>query len=74
VRGKQEARNIMGSYTHTEHEACLACLPNSGRLNRVLEVAGVANAPRPVPIFCRGSKEKERGCYSEGFGQAPEGA
>jgi hypothetical protein len=59
VRGKQEARNIMGSYTHTEHEACLACLPNSGRLNRVLEVAGVANAPRPVPIFAEVLKKRK---------------
>jgi hypothetical protein len=59
VRGKQEARNIMGSYTHTEHEACLACLPSSGRLNRVLEVAGVANAPRPVPIFAEVLKKRK---------------
>jgi hypothetical protein len=44
-----------------EHKACIASLRNNGRLNRVLEVAGMA---------CRGSKEKESRCYCEGFGQA----
>jgi hypothetical protein len=50
VRVEQEARNIMGSYTRVEHEACLVSLPNNGRLNRVLEVVGVAYAPRLTPF------------------------
>jgi hypothetical protein len=46
VRVEQEARNIVGSYTCTEHEACIASLPNNDRMNRVLKVAGVAYMPR----------------------------
>jgi hypothetical protein len=47
---EQEARNIMEGYTCAEHEACIASLPNNGRLNRVLKVAGVGYGPRPMPI------------------------
>jgi hypothetical protein len=40
VRVEQESRNIVGSYTRTEHKACIASLPNNSRLNLVLEVVG----------------------------------
>jgi hypothetical protein len=59
ARVEQEARNIVGSYTRMEHEACIASLPNNGRLNRVLEVAGVAYGPRVVPIFVEVSKKRK---------------
>jgi hypothetical protein len=58
ARVEKEARVLVGSYTCLEHEAC-AVLPNNGRLNRVLELAGVAYGPRPMPCFCRGFEEKE---------------
>jgi hypothetical protein len=50
VRVEQEARNIVGDYTRAEHEACLAIIPNNGRLNHVLKLMGVSCGPRPVPI------------------------
>jgi hypothetical protein len=50
ARVEQEDRNIMGGYTHTEYEAYIASLPNNGCLNHVLEVAGLAYGPRPVPV------------------------
>jgi hypothetical protein len=59
VRVKQEARNIMGSYTCMEHEACITSLPNNGRLNHVLEVAGVAYGPRSVPISAEVLKKRK---------------
>jgi hypothetical protein len=40
ARVEQEARNIVGGYTHVEHEACLTSIPNNGRLNHVLELTG----------------------------------
>jgi hypothetical protein len=46
---EKEARVLVGSYTRPEHEAC-AILPNNDRLNRVLELAGVAYGPRPTPV------------------------
>jgi hypothetical protein len=36
ARVEQEARNIVGCYTRTEHEACFASIPNNDRLNRDL--------------------------------------
>jgi hypothetical protein len=59
ARVKQEARNIVGSYTHTEHEACIASLPNNGRLNCVLEVAGVAYGPRSVLVSMEVLKKRK---------------
>jgi hypothetical protein len=44
-----EAENILGTYTCTEHDACIRSLPNGRRLSRVFEMAGVAYAPRPQP-------------------------
>jgi hypothetical protein len=47
---EQEARNTVDGYTCTEHEVCVASLPNNGCLNYVLKVAGVAYGPRPVHV------------------------
>jgi hypothetical protein len=44
-----EAKGIMGSYTHLEHESCITNLCNGGRLNRVFELAEVAYGPRLEP-------------------------
>jgi hypothetical protein len=49
----------MGGYTRTEHEACIANLPNNGLLNRVLEDAGVGYGPRPVPISAEVLKKRK---------------
>jgi hypothetical protein len=59
ARVEQEARNIMGGYTRAEHEACNASLPNNGRLNCVLEVAGVGYGPRPVPVSAEVLKKRK---------------
>jgi hypothetical protein len=59
ARVEQEDRNIMGGYTHVEHEAYIASLPNNGRLNHVLEVVGVAYGPRPVPISTKVLKKRK---------------
>jgi hypothetical protein len=56
---EQEARNIVGSYTCMEHEAYVACVPNNGRLNCVLEVAEVAYVPHPVPVFAEVLKKRK---------------
>jgi hypothetical protein len=45
ARIEKEARVLVGSYTHPEHEA-YAVLLNNGRLNRVLELTGVSYGPR----------------------------
>jgi hypothetical protein len=37
-----DAKEIVGSYTCLEHDACIAGVHNSANLNRVLELAGVA--------------------------------
>jgi hypothetical protein len=58
VRVEQEARNIVGSYTHTEHEAHVSSLPNGGCLNRVLKLTGVAYGPRPVPASAEVLKKR----------------
>jgi hypothetical protein len=50
---------IVGSYTHTEHKACIAGLQNNGRLNRVLELAGVAYGPRLVPVSAEVLKKRK---------------
>jgi hypothetical protein len=49
ARVELEAEGIMGSYSHPEHEPCVANLHNGGRLNRVFELAEVAYGPRPKP-------------------------
>jgi hypothetical protein len=30
-------KNVVGSYAHREHDACITAVPNEGRLNKVLE-------------------------------------
>jgi hypothetical protein len=50
ARVEQEARVVVGSYTCTEHKACLTGLQNNSHLNHVLELVRVAYGPRPVPI------------------------
>jgi hypothetical protein len=37
--------NVVGNYSHMEHDACIQALPNGGRLNWVFEKAGVAYGP-----------------------------
>jgi hypothetical protein len=59
ARVEQEAKNIVGSYTCTEHEACITSIPNNGRLNRVLEIVGVSCGPDPVPISAEVLKKRE---------------
>jgi hypothetical protein len=59
ARVEQEARNIIGSYTHVEHDACLASLPNNGHLNHVFEVAGVAYAPSLVHVSAEVRKKRK---------------
>jgi hypothetical protein len=59
ARVEQEARNIVGSYTRAEHEACVSGLPNNGHLNRVLELTGVAYGPRPTPASAEVLKKRK---------------
>jgi hypothetical protein len=58
VRVEKEARVLVGSYTRPEHEAC-AALPNNGRLNRVLELVGVAYGPRSVLVSAKVLKKRK---------------
>jgi hypothetical protein len=50
ARVEQDGRAIVGSYTRAKHEAYVVGLQNNAHLNRVLELAGVAYGPRPVPV------------------------
>jgi hypothetical protein len=59
ARVEQEARVIVNSYMHTEHKACIAGLRNNGRLNHVIELAGVVYGPRPVPVFVEVMKKRK---------------
>jgi hypothetical protein len=59
ARVEQEARNIVGGYTCTEHEAYLASILNNGRLNHVLELLGVSYGPHPVPISAEVLKKRK---------------
>jgi hypothetical protein len=58
ARAEQEARNIVGGYTHAEHKAYIASLPNNDRCNLMLKVAGVGYGPRPVPISTEVPKKR----------------
>jgi hypothetical protein len=49
ARAALEAESVVGGYSRPEHDACVASLPNGGRLNRVFELVGVAYGARPVP-------------------------
>jgi uncharacterized protein YbaP (TraB family) len=59
ARVEQEARNIVGGYTHTKHEACIASLPNNDHLNHLLEVARVAYGSHPVPVSMEVLKKRK---------------
>jgi hypothetical protein len=59
ARVEQEARNIVGGYTCTEHEAYLASIPNNGRLNHVLELTWVSYGPRPMPVSAEVLKKRK---------------
>jgi hypothetical protein len=59
ARVEQEARVIMGSYTHTEHKAYIAGLPNDSHLNRVLKLTGVAYGPRLAPVSTEVLKKRK---------------
>jgi hypothetical protein len=58
-RVEQEARNIVGSYMHAEHEACVSGLPNNSRLNCVLELTGVAYGPCSAPVSAKVLKKRK---------------
>jgi hypothetical protein len=49
VRVELEVEGIVGSYTKSKHNACLAHMHNRGRLNHVFEFAGVTYGPRSMP-------------------------
>jgi hypothetical protein len=49
----------VGGYTCAEHEAYITSLPNNSHLNHVLDVAGVAYGPRPVPVFTEVLKKRK---------------
>jgi hypothetical protein len=62
ARVELEAKGIMGSYTHPEHEACVMSLHNEGHLNMVFELAEMAYGPRPEPgtkEFTKASKKRK---------------
>jgi hypothetical protein len=62
VRVALEAKVIVGSYTCPKHDTCIAGLHNEGRLNRGLELTGVAYEPRPVlgsDAFIESSKKRK---------------
>jgi hypothetical protein len=42
-----------------KHEACIACLPNNGRLNHVLEVEGWLMGLARLPIFVEVLKKRK---------------
>jgi hypothetical protein len=71
ARVEQEARNIVGGFTLVEHEACLASIPNNGRLNRVLERAGVSYEPRPVPVSTEVLKKRKADAAAKVSGKRP---
>jgi hypothetical protein len=59
TRVEQKARNILGGYTCTEHEAYIASLPNNGHLNRILKVAGVSYGPHLVHVSAEVLKKRK---------------
>jgi hypothetical protein len=71
TRVEQEARNIVGGYTCMEHKACIASIPNNDRLNRVLEIAGVGYASRPVPISAEVLKKRKEDAATKVLGKCP---
>jgi hypothetical protein len=59
ARVEQEARNVVGSSMHVEHEACIGGLPNNGRLNRALELMEVAYGPCSTLVFVEVLKKRK---------------
>jgi hypothetical protein len=45
ARVELEAKGIVRSYTHPEHDSCITNLHDRGHLNRVFELAEVAYGP-----------------------------
>jgi hypothetical protein len=41
--------NVVVSYCHVEHDACVLALPNGGRLKRVFEKVGMDSGPHLEP-------------------------
>jgi hypothetical protein len=73
ARVEREARNIVGSYTCAEHEACISGLPNNGRLNRVLKLAGVAYGPHSVPVSAEVLKRRKAQASGKVLAKRPKG-
>jgi hypothetical protein len=65
ARVEQEARVVVGSYTCTEHKACLTGLQNNSHLNHVLELVRVAYGPRPVPISTKVLKKSSAKAFED---------
>jgi hypothetical protein len=62
VRVESDAKVIVGSYTHLEHDAYNVGQHNGGCLNHVLELVEVAYGPHPVPgydAFAEGLKKRK---------------
>jgi hypothetical protein len=62
ARVELDAKVIVDSYTRLEHDTCIDGLHNEGRLNRVLELTGVAYELRSVPgsdAFTEASKKRK---------------
>jgi hypothetical protein len=71
VRVEQEAWNIIGGYTCTEHEAYIASLPNNGPWNRVLKVAGVGYGPHLMPVSTEVLKKRKADVAMNVFAKRP---
>jgi hypothetical protein len=56
---------------HAEHEACTTSLPNNGRLNRVLEVVGVAYGSCPMPVSAEVLKKREADAIAKVLAKRP---
>jgi hypothetical protein len=61
----------VGNYTCTDHEACLASIPNNDCLNRVLKLAGVSYGPRPVPVSAEVLKKRKADVAAKVSGKRP---
>jgi hypothetical protein len=62
ARVELDAKVIVGSYTRLEHNFYIAWLHSEGRLNRVLELMGVAYGPHALPgsdAFTKASKKRK---------------
>jgi hypothetical protein len=61
ARVELEAKGIVRSYTHPEHDSCITNLHDRGHLNRVFELAEVAYGPWPelgIEEFTEASKKR----------------